>query len=234
MTQGKLYGIGVGPGDPELVTIKALRLLREVTAIFAPCKAEGEPSLASRIVCQLDGTLGAKITNLVFPMSDDETELDAAWRAAARAVAAKLDDGHDCAFIAEGDPFLFGSFIYLYEKLAADADRWIEVVPGVSSITAAPARAGIPLVRGDERLAVVPAPSDREAIRSVLSEFDSVIFMKINPVFDELVVVLEEMGLLGRATVVIKASTTEERIIRDLRELNGRKPGYFSLMMVRR
>lgn len=234
MAQGKLYGIGVGPGDPELVTIKALRLLREVPAIFAPCKAAGEPSLASRIVCQLDGTLGAKITNLVFPMSDDEAELDDAWQAAARAVAGKLDDGIDCAFIAEGDPFLFGSFIYLFEKLAADSGRRIEVIPGVSSITAAPARAGIPLVRGDERLAIVPAPSDRESIRRVLTDFESVVFMKINPVFDTLVGVLEEMALLDRATVVVKATTTEERVIRRLADLKGRKPGYFSIMLVRR
>ncbi|APV45099.1 precorrin-2/cobalt-factor-2 C20-methyltransferase [Dehalogenimonas formicexedens] len=234
MAQGKLYGIGVGPGDPELVTIKALRLLREVPAIFAPCKAAGEPSLASRIVCQLDERLSPKIANLVFPMSDDEAELDAAWQAAARSVAEKLNSGIDCAFIVEGDPFLFGSFIYLFDKFAGDSNQPIEVVPGVSSITAAPARAGIPLVRGDERLAVVPAPSDREAIRRVLSEFESVVFMKINPVFDTLVGVLEEMSLLDRATVVVKATTSEERIIRRLADLKGQKPGYFSIMMVRR
>jgi len=234
LAQGKLFGIGVGPGDPELVTVKALRLLREVPVIFAPCKAAGEPSLASRIVCALDAALGAKITNLVFPMSDDERELDAAWQAAAHAVAAKLDVGIDCAFIAEGDPFIFGSFIYLFDKLSADPKQSIEVVPGISSITAAPARAGIPLVRGDERLAIVPAPSDREAIRKVLTEFESVVFMKINPVFDTLTGVLKEMGLLGRATVVVKATTKEERIIRNLADLDGRKPGYFSLMLVRR
>ena len=234
MAQGKLYGIGVGPGDPELMTIKALRILREVPAIFAPCKAAGEPSLASRIVCELDGTLGAKIDNLVFPMSDDEAELDTHWQAAARAVATRLDDGVDCAFIAEGDPFLFGSFIYLFEKLSADPSRRIEVIPGVSSITAAPARASIPLVRGDERLAIVPAPADRDEIRRVLTDFESVVFMKINPVFDTLVGVLKEMALLDRATVVVKATTSEERIIRNLNELEGRKPGYFSLMLVRR
>lgn len=234
MSQGKLYGIGVGPGDPELVTVKALRLLREVPEIFAPCKAAGEPSLASRIVCQLDPELAVKTTNLVFPMSDDEKELDAAWQDAARTVAARLNAGIDCAFIAEGDPFLFGSFIYLFDKLTADPKWTIEVIPGVSSITAAPARAGIPLVRGDERLAIVPAPSDPEKIREVLSDFESVVFMKINPVFDTLTAVLKEMGLLDRATVVIKATTSEERVIRNLADLGGKKPGYFSLMLVRR
>ena len=234
MTQGILYGIGTGPGDPELLTIKALRLLRETPVIFAPCKSAGEPSLAGRIVCETDQTLRNKIRELIFPMSADESELEKAWQQAAVEVRTELDRGTDCAFITEGDPFLYGSFIYLYEKLVSGTSRRIEVIPGISSITAAPARAGQPLARGDEPLAIVPAPSDKSEIKRILSMFPSIVFMKINPVFETLREAVAEEGLTDRATVIIKATTAEERIVRDIRELDGSKPGYFSLMLVRR
>jgi precorrin-2/cobalt-factor-2 C20-methyltransferase len=168
-------------------------------------------------------------------MTKDPEKLKPAWAAALGQVAPRLAAGKTVAFVSEGDPFVYSTFIYLMdqvlEKLPATR---VEIVPAVSSITAVPAAAGIPLADGQGRIAVLPATYGVEDLARVLREFDTVLLMKVSSVMPKVVDALEREGLLDRAVYVSKATTGEERIGRDLRSIKNDRCDYFSMVVVAR
>ncbi|WP_243291087.1 precorrin-2 C(20)-methyltransferase [Bacillus sp. FJAT-47783] len=231
---GTLYGVGVGPGDPELITVKAYRVLKEAHTIAYPKKRKGSKSYAHQIIDVYVNPNEKDMLGLVFPMTKDEDVLTREWTKTAHLLWEKLKEGKDVAFVTEGDPSFYSTFIHvlnimkeLYPNVKMD------MVPGISSINGASARLGIPLAEGDEHIAIIPAREDQEAMKKALLENDCIIFLKIAKVLDFMLDLLEELDLLHKAHVVTKV-TSKEEIIWDVKELKGTELGYLSLMVVRK
>ncbi|MGA2192975.1 MAG: precorrin-2 C(20)-methyltransferase [Nitrospirota bacterium] len=232
---GKVYGVGVGPGDPELLTVKALRLIREAKVICSPRAGDDSESFALSIVKDYIDPARQKIMTPVFPMSMDKEVLGKAWDGAADQVLAELEKGNDLVFLTLGDPSLYSTYSYILERIKKRIkDIRSETVSGVSSINLAAARAGIDLALGQERLAVMPMGRDLEPVRSALADFDTVVLMKVNRGFGKLVSLLGEMGLLGKAVYVSRCGTDREKIIRDLQAIKADELDYFSIVIVRK
>ncbi len=227
---GTLYGIGVGPGDPELLTLKAVRILAESPTVAVPVTQVAGESYALDIAAAYLKP-GQKLLKLHFPMLKDPAAKAGYRRQAAETVAAEQQAGRNVAFLTEGDPLLHSTFIYITHYLPPELP--VEFVPGVSSVLAAAAAAGQPLVHADQRLAVVPAVFEQSAdLRQVLADFDTVVLMKVNRVFDRLLDLLEAMNLAERATLVERASHPAGRVIRDIRTLRGADIHYLSLLII--
>ncbi len=230
---GTLYGVGVGPGDPELVTLKALKLLRRVPVICVPKRGISADSYALGIVGHLLDRDRQEVLELVFPMTKDRARLEAAWKEAARQVSVRLVRGLDCAFITEGDPTVYSTFMHLMGTVRQSLPHVVvEVVPGVSSVTAVAARVGWSLAEGDERIAIIPATYEDQLLRESLERFDTVVLMKVNSAWDRLAPLLEELDLLDRAVYVARASSPQEEVVWDVRSLAGRKLDYLSIVLV--
>jgi precorrin-2/cobalt-factor-2 C20-methyltransferase len=229
---GTLYALGLGPGDPELVTVKAVRIMRSVATLLVPVRREGDEGYAWQIARPHLEPGRQEVVRLPFPQERGDVELDAQWDRHAESVLVLLDDGRDAAFLTEGDPLLYGTFVQLAAGLRRSAPELpIEVVPGVSSITAAAAAAGDPLVARGGRLAVLPAVYGLDDLRRTLVEFDTVVLLKVNRVLGEIVEALERLGLAERALLVERCGRPEQRIVRGLGGLAG-PVDYFSLVIV--
>lgn len=235
MKLGKVYGIGVGPGDPELVTIKAARIMREVPVICAPRAATDADSFALSIVTGYIDPKRQKVITPLFPMSMDKAVLEAAWSDAADAVSVELMEGNDVAFLTLGDPSLYSTYAYILNKIKLRLpDAISETVSGVSSISLAAARAGVDLALGQERLAIMPVGRDMELIRQALDQFDTVVLMKVNRSFSKLVALLEEKGLVDGSVYISRCGTDAEKIIRDIKSIGPDQLDYLSLVIVKK
>jgi len=232
--KGRLYGIGVGPGAPELLTLRAVQILQEVAVIFVPRGDAGEKSRALSIIEQFLRP-GQELREAVFPMTRQRRELEQAWQEAAGAVAAVLDAGRDAAFVTLGDSTLYSTYFYLCEALQkARPGIEVETVPGIPSFSAAAALLNRPLALGRESLAVVPAGRDRAFLRQVLAAFDNVVLLKVAPVLEEVRGLLAELGRLEDAAYVCRCGMPGQ-VFQDNLAAAGELPGdYFSLVLVRR
>ncbi|KQT64114.1 MULTISPECIES: precorrin-2 C(20)-methyltransferase [unclassified Aureimonas] len=222
---GRLYGLGVGPGDPELLTLKALRILRAAPVIAYPASDSG-PSIARRIVeAHLPG--GQEEIEILVPMRVDRAPAREVYDAAAGRISACLEAGRDVAVLCEGDPFFYGSFMYLFERLAAHHP--VEIVPGVSSINAAAALALRPLVARNDVLTVIPAPLGDEAIEALLERAEGFVIMKLGRHMARIRALLARLGLEANATYVERATQAGERLS-PLSDAPAETP-YFSLIL---
>ncbi|WP_025025669.1 precorrin-2 C(20)-methyltransferase [Caldalkalibacillus mannanilyticus] len=231
---GTLYGLGVGPGDPELITVKAFRTLMQSPVIAYPKKRKGSKSYAHRITEVYVNPNEKEMLGLVFPMTKDQAILDREWHKTVEEVWNHLSQGKDVAFVTEGDPLLYSTFIHmmrLMKKLHPEVE--IKTVPGISSINGAASRLGIALADGDEHVAIVPARDDYQAMRKVIEENDCVIFIKVAKVIDLMLQVLRDLELIDKASVVTKV-TSEEEVIWNVNELDGLELEYLTLMVVRK
>lgn len=236
MNYGTLYGVGVGPGAPDLITLRALNVLKQAQVLALPRSSDYGESMAWKILNPTLGEIpGQERMFLTFPMNKDPERLRPAWDAAFVAIGERLERGLSVAFATEGDPSLFSTFIYLHREAPL---RWpgirIEVVPGVSSITAVPSVTGIPLADGQERIAILPANYGVEDLNQVLEMFDTVILMKMGAEIPKVVDALERQGLVDRAVYVSKATMAEERIVRDIRTIQTERGDCFAMMIVSR
>ena len=207
--RGRLYGIGVGPGDPELLTLKALRLLRAAPVVAYPAPERGE-SFARKIVAEwLDGRQHE--IAIRFPMRPGPPPAEI-YDHAALTVAAELDGGRDVALLCQGDPLFYGSFIGLLTRLG---DRFsIEIVPGVSSLTACAAAAGMPLATRDESLSVIPATLAEADLARRLAAAEIAAIPKLGRHLAKVKRVLEKTGMLAGAICVERASLPNQRVLR--------------------
>ncbi|MDV6377391.1 precorrin-2 C(20)-methyltransferase [Sporosarcina sp. GW1-11] len=234
MTIGKLYGLGVGPGDPELITVKAFRKLQECPVIAYPKKLRGSKSYAHRIVDVYIQPAEKEMLGIVFPMTKDEEVLRVAWEKAAEEIYTYLAEGKDVAFVTEGDPMLFSTFIHLLRLMKTKHPEVpIETVAGISSFNGSANRLGIPLAEGDEHVAMIPATDNMEEMRQVIESHDAIVFIKVAKVMDELLDLLEEMNLLEKTHVVTKV-TSDEEVIWNTDELRDADLNYLSCMVVRK
>lgn len=236
MNYGRLYGVGVGPGAPDLITLRALSIVKNAQVLALPRSSDYGESMAWKILKPTVGEIpGQERLFLTFPMNKDPERLRPAWDAAFAAIGERLERGLSVAFATEGDPSLFSTFIYLRQEASR---RWpgirIEVVPGVSSIMAVPAVTGIPLADGQERIAILPAGYGVEDLSQVLGMFDTVVLMKMGAEIPQVIDALERQGLLDRAVYVSKATMAEERIVRDIRMIQAERGDCFAMIVVSR
>lgn len=243
---GKLYVIGIGPGDPELMTLKAVRILKQVTCIVVPKGREEGSSLALSIVQKTVSLEGKEIVEAFFPMvktarnedfgvPEEQAEvLNGRWNETVEEVLSRIKKGVDVAFITIGDPGIYSTFFYLYDRLMERMPSLaIELVPGISSINAAAARAGISLGLGNGRIAVLPA-NYLDSLEETLEKFETVVLMKVNKVFNEVKSVLSRMDLLRNAVFVARTGMDDEHVQNDITKVREHDLNYFSLIIVRR
>jgi precorrin-2/cobalt-factor-2 C20-methyltransferase len=231
-----LYGVGVGPGAPDLLTLRAQRVLRQAQVLVLPRATDHGGSMAWRIARPVVGEIeGQERLPLTFPMSKDPAQLRPAWERACQEIGVRLERGLSVAFLTEGDPSLYSSFIYLAREAAR---RWPEVavviVPGVSSLAAVPAVTGVPLADGQERIAVVPVNHGIDDLVPLLETFDTVVLMKIGGEMPRVLAALERTGLTDRAVYVSRATMPDQRVERDLRRVGDAYGDCFAMVVVAR
>ena len=223
---GTLFGVGVGPGDPELMTLKAARLIAACPVVAYPV-LPGAESFARGIAAGVI-TEGAEEIAIEIPMTTDRAPAQAAYDTGAARIGEALKGGRDVACLCEGDPFFYGSFMYLFARLS---DRFpVEVVPGVTSLSACAAVAERPLVARNERLTVLPGPLPEAELEARIAGAESVAILKVGRHAGKIRAVLERLGLADHAVYVERATLPEERRL-PLGETPDPAP-YFSMILV--
>ncbi|HLO50620.1 MAG TPA: precorrin-2 C(20)-methyltransferase [Kamptonema sp.] len=232
MKLGTLYGIGVGPGDPELLTVKGLRLLKTVPVVAFPAGIGGKPGIAEQIIAQWLNP-NQLLSPLIFPYVQDEVALSQAWELAAEQVWQYIQQGKDVAFVSEGDVSFYSTFTYLAQTLHAwHPEVVVQTVPGICSPLAAAAVLGIPLTIRAQRLAILPALYNVTELETALDCSDVVVLMKVSSVYEQVWAVLERRGLLDRAYVVERATLPEQVVYRGLCDRPHLQLPYFSIMII--
>lgn len=224
---GTLYGIGVGPGDPELLTLKAYRLLKRAAVIAYPAPDHGE-SFARSIVAEHIDDDKVEVP-IIVPMRVERFPAKAVYDQAAKIIASHLDSGRDVVVLCEGDPFFFGSFMYLYERLAHHYP--CETVPGISSLMASSAVLGRPLAARNDVLSVIPAPLEDEQIRARLAGADAIGFIKVGRHLARIKALIDEAGLLSQAAYLERVTLPNQKIMR-LADIEDAQAPYFSMILI--
>jgi precorrin-2/cobalt-factor-2 C20-methyltransferase len=232
---GSLYGVGVGPGDPELLTIKAQRTLQKVAVISFTQLDDGKESYALSVVRGVLEAAKPAFLAITIP-SDDETPVGPqTWTDAAAEIAGHLSQGKDVAFITEGDPMLYSEFFQVLGSVQSVVpDLEFEVIPGVSSVMAAAASSGMPLVTHGQRLTILPKVYGIDDLREAITNSDTTVLMEVDRDLLQALANLEKLGLAGKATYVRQASTSRENVVEDISKLEAEDLDYFSLLIIRR
>lgn len=228
-----LYGIGVGPGDPESLTIKGLRILKQSPVVAFPAGIKGKNGFAQEIVAEWLREDQVQLP-LTFPYIQNTDILMAAWQKAAAQVWYYLNLGQDVAFVCEGDVSFYSTFNYLAQTLQQiQPTALVETIPGVSSPMAAAAAIGLPLtIRGD-RLVVLPALYNMKELETIIKWADVIVLMKVSSVYEQVWQVLHRHQLLDHAWVVERVTLPDQAIYRDLRDRPTLNLSYFSLMIIK-
>ncbi|NJK67959.1 MAG: precorrin-2 C(20)-methyltransferase [Microcoleus sp. SU_5_3] len=225
-TTGKLYGLGIGPGDPELITLKAYRILRSVSVIAYPAMENGKV-LARAIVADY---LRPEQIEIPMPLPFSPTRSSQPYYdIAAEKIAAHLTEGRDVAVLCEGEPFLYGTFMYLFNRLSGKFTT--EVVPGISSTMASAAALGVPLTYRNDVLSIMPATLDAEILRDRLAVADAAVIIKLGRHFAKVRDVLMELGQFDRALYIERATMPNQRI-RAIVDVEPAEVPYWALIMI--
>lgn len=226
-TSGRVYGVGVGPGDPELLTIKAVNII-ERTRVIAYLVSKQGRSLARDIVAQW--LTGQREVPIPISCQTDRAQANQAYDEATVILSEELSIGRDVAILCEGDPLFYGSFNYLFQRLGKQFP--CTVIPGVSSLNAVAALTGRPLAAGDERLAIVPATASAVALHEALSGYDNVAIMKPGRHRPQILKLLRETGRMDDAVYVEQATKPAQRIVPQVATLEPTPGPYFAMFLV--
>ncbi|SHE36719.1 precorrin-2/cobalt-factor-2 C20-methyltransferase [Thermoanaerobacter uzonensis DSM 18761] len=220
----KLYGIGVGPGEESLITLKAVKILQKVDVVIAP-SSKGEGSIAYEIAKPY---IKGDVVFMEFPMTYSKEDLKTKWEENVKKIKELLDEGKDVAFITIGDPMIYSTYIYILKGIE---DYEVETIPGITSYSAAASRLNIPIAEGNETFAVISSGNVTE-ISKALAMFDNVVLMKISRRYKEIVNLLKEKSFKGY--LVIKCGHKKEKISYDLDRYIGKKIDYLSLIIAKK
>lgn len=238
---GRLHVVGIGPGDPELMTCKAVRILEQCRVWAAPKAKEDGSSSALQIAAAMVGLADKTVLELCFPMKkirlgcEPDPAVAQGWQRAAQTVLDHLEQGQDVAFPTLGDPGLYSTAFYLLATLhELRPGLPVTIVPGITAMSACSAQVGSPLGLGDDVLTVVPAAFDDERLRSILLNSDAVVLMKMFRQLPRLISLLDELGLADKAVLVERCGLPDQHIYNDIREAQGRDLHYFSTMILRK
>jgi len=239
---GKFIGIGVGPGDPELITVKAVKALKMVDVISVPKAHANTPSMALTMVKHIlrEREKPPELLELVFPMTKNEVEVKRLWAKNAGIVAEKVASGKNLAFITLGDPMFYSTFIYLFQSVKEEyPEVKLEIIPGVTSLTACAASSKIPLAENEEVVAIIPSDLNSKLIEETAKHADNLVFMKCAHRFKDLAPILERSGFTKNSTVALVRRCTmpeEKVIVGKLADVQTWKISndYFSMAIVKR
>ena len=226
-TSGKLYGVGIGPGDPELLTLKALRLIQGAPVLAYPAPDVGD-SLARSIVA--DHLPGGQVEYPIrIPMVTERFPAQDVYDKAAEDLSVYLEAGQDVVVLCEGDPFFYGSFMYLFGRMMERFE--VEVVPGVSSLMACAAMVGAPLAARNDVMTIIPGPVDAEIMKQRLRTVQAAAIIKVGRHFEKIRSILEELDLVDCARYVERATMDNQKVM-PLSEVGDAKAPYFSMILI--
>lgn len=236
-----LIGIGVGPGDPELLTVKAVNAIHNADIIMCPASNENRPSIALSIAEPvIDKSKNQEIVKLIFPMTKDKDVLEQTWKKNAKIMAEKVLSGKNVVYLTVGDPYLYSTWIYMHKDLEKNYPKMqISVIPGIVSIFTFAAKVGISVAEGSEKVAIIPSCYDLSSVKEIAKNSETMIFLKDGRYFDKVIDVLKESGFPDDSIFAIGQDLgTENEIIRKLKlgDVNDDTltTKYFSILVVKR
>ncbi len=231
---GTLYGIGVGPGDPDLIPLKSVNILKRVTVLFAAASTKNDHSQAVNIARpHIPET--SRVRLLSFPMTKDRDEKEACWRAHAKTIIAELEQGHDVAFLTLGDSMTYATYGYVLKYVRVLAPEVpVVTVPGITAYQAAAARVNRPLVEGEESLLILSGLEGGQRLRELSKTVDNVVFMKAYRNAGDISDALEEVNMLDHSVAVSNCGLANEAVIEDVKTLKHGKPGYWTLVLAKK
>lgn len=231
---GTLYGIGVGPGDPDLLPLKSVKIIQRVDVIFAASSTKNAHSQAVSIAApHIPPT--SQVRLLPFPMTKDRAEKEACWRAHAATIIAELEQGRHAAFLTLGDSLTYATYGYVLKYVQALApDAPVVTVPGITAYQAAAARINRPLVEGEESLLVVSGVEGGHRLRQFARQVENVVFMKAYRNAGDITDALDEHHMLENSVAVANCCLENEEVIEDVRRLKERTPGYWTLILAKK
>ena len=232
----------MGPGDPELLTVKAVKALKAVDVVSVPKAHADTPSMALGMVKHIlaERANPPEVLELVFPMTKDEAEVKRLWAKNAGIVAEQVESGKVVAFITLGDPMFFSTFIYLFKSMRQEyPEVQLEVIPGVTALTACAASAQVPLAEQEEVVAIIPSDLDSKLIEETATHADTLVFMKCAHRFKDLVPILEKSSFTKNSTIALVRRCTmaeEEVVVGQIGDVEGWDipEDYFSMAIVKR
>ncbi|OLC93882.1 MAG: precorrin-2 C(20)-methyltransferase [Thaumarchaeota archaeon 13_1_40CM_3_38_6] len=237
----ELTCVGCGPGDPELLTVKAVKAIKNADVIMCPTSKEGKESIAYSIISTIvDNSKKPEIVNLVFPMVKDKDILEDTWKKNTRTIAESVQSGKNVVYLTVGDPSLYSTWIYIHRELREKyPDVKINIIPGIVSMFAFASKVGISIAEGDETMAVIPACYDLGKVKETAKNCDTMIFLKDGRYFDQVISLLKEAGFPDNSLFAIAQDVgTDQEIVKKLtlgevtKETFTNK--YFSIMVVKR
>ncbi len=235
MKRGTLYGIGIGPGDPDLMTFKGVKILGDCPHVFVPKARQDGESLALNIA-RKHVHPDAKIHEILFPMTTDKKELEERWEESARQIAEVLESGADACFLTLGDTFLYSTYIYMLRALRRRLpEAEVVTIPGITAFSAAAAVSEFPVGEAKEPVTIVPTADDLDQVKRAIRSGGTVVLMKIGKRLDRILDVLENEGAIGRSVFVSHVGLDNQKIVQDLNTLRGGDAdrGYLSVILVR-
>ena len=237
----ELVCVGCGPGDPELLTVKAVNAIKSADTIMCPASNEDRPSIALSVVSEIiDKTQNQEIVRLIFPMTKDKDVLEATWKKNAKIMAEKVLSGKNVVYLTVGDPYLYSTWIYMNREIRTNhPDMKITVIPGIVSIFTFAAKVGVSVAEGSEKVAVIPSCYDLSSVKEIAKNSESMIFLKDGRYFDQVIQVLKDAGFPDNSIFAIGQDLgTDHEIIRKmtLGEVNDDTltTKYFSILVVKR
>lgn len=226
---GKFFGIGLGPGDPELLTLKAVRVLREAEVVVAPFSKKKGTGCAVLPLVQEFLKPGVEIAELPIPRVYDPQRL----MEACRSIIHWLQAGKRVAFISRGNPMLYSKYVYIHEMLVRENIE-VETIPGISSHEAASCRAGFPLAEEEEAITIYPVKEDDDQLEQVIASAESLVLLKVHKNLDNIIDLLEKHGFHSKAVLISRLGHEDEFIQRDLNQLREKQLTYLSTILARK
>ncbi|MCV0393242.1 MAG: precorrin-2 C(20)-methyltransferase [Nitrosopumilus sp.] len=236
-----LIGIGVGPGDPDLLTVKAVKAIQKADIIMCPASNEDRPSIALSVVSSLiDKSKNQDIVKLIFPMTKDKDVLEQTWKKNAKIMAEKVLSGKNVVYLTVGDPYLYSTWIYMHKDLKENYPEMnISVIPGIVSMFTFASKVGVSIAEGAEKVAIIPSCYDLSSVKEIAKHSETMVFLKDGRYFDQVINVLKESGFPDNSIFAIGQDLgTENEIVRKLTlgEVNDDTltTKYFSILVVKR
>ncbi len=237
----ELIGIGVGPGEPDLLTVKAVKAVQNADVIMCPASKEDRPSIALSVVSSLiDKSKNQEIVKLIFPMTKDKDVLEVTWKKNAKIMAEKVLSGKNVVYLTVGDPYLYSTWIYMHRDIEENyPDMEISVIPGIVSMFTFASKVGVSIAEGAEKVAIIPSCYDLTSVKEIAKHSETMVFLKDGRYFDQVINVLKESGFPDDSIFAIGQDLgTENEIIRKmtLGEVNDESltTKYFSILVVKR
>ena len=236
----RLTAIGVGPGDPDLLTVKAVRAIQDADVIMCPASGEDRPSIALSIISKLIKPEDQEVVKLIFPMTKDRDVLEQTWKRNAKIMAEVAMSGKNVIYITVGDPYLYSTWIYMHRDLAENyPDIDIVVIPGIVSMFTFASKVGVSIAEGAEKVAIIPSCYDLSSVREIARNSETMVFLKDGRYFDQVIDVLRESGFPEDSVFAIGQDLgTDKEIVRKmtLGEVNDSTltTKYFSILVVKR